>query len=99
MSDARVMPRAIGDRIVSHPRDSRGGVATFSHHKLYHGLRSTRQEYDGMGTLIAVVVFCGLAIALWNASQKDPIIRDRISGNRRVPATPAGTPSATDPLI
>ncbi len=52
-----------------------------------------------MGTLIAVVVFCGLAIALWNASRKDPIVRDRISGTSRVPATPAGTPAATDPMI
>ncbi len=54
-----------------------------------------------MGTLIAVIVFCGLAIALWNASRNDSIVRGRFGGNagRGVPATPTGTPATTDPLI
>jgi hypothetical protein len=89
------------DELSHIPATAIGGFATFSHHELSTNRRSTEQEYVGMGTLIAVIVFCGLAIALWNASRNDSIVRGRFGGNagRGVPATPTGTPATTDPLI
>jgi len=36
---------------------------------------SPRQEHDMSGPIIAILVFCVLAYALWNASQKDALVQ------------------------